>query len=104
MSGVDQGEALAALAASLSPAMRDALKTLPLPGYHADRIFVGVYRHRSFGSIWRKSSAHWDAMLALEDVGLVERKVSRGETLWRPTRPLGLALREHIQTNMEGER
>lgn len=37
------------------------------------------------------------APLSVEASGLVERKVSRGETLWRPTRPLGLAVRAIIQ-------
>lgn len=51
----------------------------------------------TFGSLWRKFSQHRSAMLAMEKLGVVERRVSRGETLWRPTKPLGLAVRQHIE-------
>lgn len=66
-----------------------ALRTLPLPcpGNPAR-----LEAARPYISLWRKSAKFWDEMLDLEQIGLVERRVSRGETLWRPTRPSGLAI------------
>lgn len=74
----------------LSEAERKALLTLPLP---RDADPVRWIAARTYGSLWRKSSKHWSAMLSLERNGLVERTVSRGETLWRPTRQAGLTVR-----------
>ncbi|HYI43705.1 MAG TPA: hypothetical protein VD768_08805 [Sphingomicrobium sp.] len=81
------------IAEKLTEAEREAFLSLPLPrdADPARRIAA-----RTYGSIWRKSTKHWRAMLGLEREGLVERKISRGETLWRPTRPLGLAVRAHL--------
>ncbi len=75
--------------AELTKAQCKALMTLPLP---RDPDPARRLAGRTFGSLWRKSSKHWDAMLELEKKGIVERTVSRGETLWRPTKPYGLAV------------
>lgn len=83
------------IARGLTEPMSKALLTLPLP---RDADPVRWIAARPYGSTWRKSSDHWNAMLLLEYEGIVERRVSRGETLWRPTRPLGLALRTHLQS------
>lgn len=90
---------VADIAGRLTKAQRDALLTLPLPGWKADRVWFGRGAVVPYSSTWRKSSKHWDAMLQLEEAGLVEQKQSRGETLWRPTKPDGLAVRAHIQGN-----
>jgi hypothetical protein len=94
---------VAAICAGLTKAQRAALMTLPLPGWTPDRVFVGRGINRSYSSIWRKSSKHWDAMRRLEADGLVEQRTSRGEVLWRPTKPFGLSVRAALQQNDEGE-
>lgn len=86
-----------ALAARLTKANVAALETLPMPGWAAHRVFAGMGRNVPHSSTWRKSTKHYDSMVRLEDMGLVERTVSRGETLWRLTKPLGLAVRQHLQ-------
>lgn len=78
---------------TLSSDERAALLTLPMPRDAQPHLRQAA---RSYSSLWRKSSAHWDAMLALEEKGIVERTVSRGETLWRPTKELGLAILSRI--------
>jgi hypothetical protein len=90
---------LISLAETLTEPMKLALATLPLP---RDADPVRWIAARPYGSTWRKSSAHWNAMLLLEYEGIVERRVSRGETLWRPTRPLGLAVAKALRTLTNG--
>jgi hypothetical protein len=91
----DTTEARAArVAGELTNPLREALMALPLPR-HADTL--RRIASRPFSSLWRKATKHWRAMIILEHLGLVQRKVSRGETLWRPTRPLGLLVRKHLE-------
>lgn len=78
----------------LSEAQRCALMAMPLP---CDAVPHRWIPARSFSSIWRKLAKHWDSLSTLEDKGIVERKVSRGETLWRPTRDLGLQVRAALE-------
>ncbi len=80
----------AGIAAGMTKAQRSALLTLPLPRDAQPHRFLSAC---TYGSIWRKSSKHYDALLDLEQRGIVEQRTSRGEVLWRPTRPLGLAVR-----------
>lgn len=84
------------IAGKLSQAEISALKTLPLPGWKSDRVFVGRGQMVAYSSTWRKSAKHLPALEVLERRGLVEQKESRGETLWRLTRPDGLAVRQHL--------
>lgn len=81
------------VAKGLTEAQRRALLELPLPR-DADR--VRWIAARPYSSTWRKASAHLDALYGLHAAGLVEWKLSRGETLWRLTRPSGLALKAHL--------
>jgi len=82
------------IARSLTKAQVKAFLTLPLP--RVGKPLQGI-PERSYGSIWRKSAKHWDALLDLEERSLVERRVSRGETLWRPTQGVGLAVRAALE-------
>ena len=82
---------------NLTEAERAALMTLPLPGLTAHRVFMGVYRNVSYSSTWRKSAKHRRALEALEQRGIVEQTESRGETLWRLTRPAGIEVRQSLE-------
>jgi hypothetical protein len=85
------------LAKSLSKAQREALMALPLPGWKAHRVFMGCGHNVSYSSTWRKLTHYRPSLAALQSRGIVESKVSRAETLWRLTKPDGIALRKHLQ-------
>jgi len=83
-------ETVGKLVASLTKPMLRAVQFLPPP---ADAV---PHRHmaaRPYGSTWRKASAHRDSLFRLEKLGVVQQRESRGETLWRLTKPFGLAVR-----------
>jgi hypothetical protein len=90
------GEDLAAIARGLSTDQVKALATLPAP---RDANPVYMIAARPYSSTWRKSSPYFHILAGLERLGIVERTISRGETLWRLTKPLGIALRAHIRSN-----
>jgi len=88
-----------AYADSMDEAMRVAMATMVAP-----HDAVRWIKARPYSSTWRKSAKHFRALEALERLRLVQRKVSRGETLWRPTMPSGLtALAEIQRLRKEGE-
>ena len=81
------------IAAGLTKAQREALTTLPLPRAGKPHL---MQSERGYGDIWRKSSKHFFTLLDLVERGIVETRESRGEALWRLTRPLGLEVRAII--------
>ncbi len=86
---------VAQIAARLTDLDCQAIFVLPKP---RDADPVRWKAARPYGSCWRKASGYWDQFLRMEEVGLVERRVSRGETLWRLSRPSGLAVRSYLES------
>ena len=86
---------VAKIAGVLSKGQKGALAFLPPP---RDAVPHRNMAARPYSSTWRKGSAHWRYMVSLENC-LTERKISRGEELWRLTRPLGIAVRAYIFEN-----
>lgn len=87
---------ISGVVAQLSDGERAALESLPVPHDGDPARWIAA---RPYGSTWRKSTKHRPAMEALRLRAVVESTVSRGETLWRLTKPLGLAVRNHLTTN-----
>jgi hypothetical protein len=92
---------VAKIAAGLTKAQREALLALPALR-DADRMhWKGAV---TYSNSWRKQAKHTRALRSLHWVpGLVESKVSRGETLWRLRKPLGHAVRNHLQENPDAD-
>jgi hypothetical protein len=83
-------ETVERMVAKLTKPQLRAVQFLPPP---ADAV---PYRHmpaRPYGSTWRKGAVHYVCFLQLEQLGIVQQRQSLGETLWRLTKPLGLAVR-----------
>ena len=91
---------IAAIAAQLSEAQRRAVMAMVTPH---DAVPHRWIRARSYSSTWRKASKHYLALHALEAAGVVQTKVSRGETLWRLAKPLGMQVRAHLEEQADGE-
>lgn len=87
------------IAAGLSERQVAAFSTLPLPRPAEPHRKIAA---RPYSSIWRKSSKFINEMYELAALQLVESTVSRGEILWRPTRPLGLTIRKIITQEAGG--
>lgn len=93
---------IARVAAGLTRAQREALDTLPTPGWKASPVFVGLSRNVSYSNTWRKSAKYRRDLEAMEEQSIVQRRESRGETLWRLTKPFGIAVRDHILREKSG--
>jgi hypothetical protein len=88
-----------AIADGLTKAHALVVVQLPVPrAANAPRMIAA----RGYGDLWRKASNRYDDMIRLEDMGVVERRVSRSETLWRLTRPLGLRVRDVLLARENG--
>jgi hypothetical protein len=84
---------VAEIAGKLTKAQREALLALPTLR-DADPVrWLAAVTH---GNSWRKLTKHRPAFRELAKAGLVESKEARNETLWRATKPFGLAVRAAI--------
>lgn len=97
-SRMEAGEGRAqTIARTLTDKEKAAIATLPLCGWTPHRVFVGVGRNVSHSSTWRKSTKHREAMRELQVRGVVEQTESRGETLWRLTKPCGQSVKRIVE-------
>ena len=82
-----------AIAAGLTKAQRDVVLWHPIPRQSVPHAWIAK---RGMADLWRKGSAPAiGTRVYLREVGVLESKVSRGETLFRLT-PLGLEVRAII--------
>jgi len=72
---------------------KKAMKSMALPRLAAE---VFLLPARPYSSCWRKSAKYFRALIRLESQGIVQSRVSRGETLWRLTKPFGLGVRKAL--------
>jgi hypothetical protein len=86
---------VADIAKGLTAAQRDALLALPALRDADPSRWVSAITH---GNSWRKLTKDRPVFESMIEAGLVEIKHSSAETLWRATKPLGLAVRDHLSS------